>query len=499
MNRDQINDLIKSYSSEFDYNKKETAIILAAGHGKRIKSNTSKMLHRIWEVPTVERVCNACLESLGNANIIIVVGIKAEEVIKTVGKRNSVLYAYQEIQNGTGHAVQVALENIDSQKYEGSIYVLPGDMGLIDAATMNDFKNHFLNSGTDMLVLTGMFEGKTEDNYYGRVVRSPLRGKPGSPANNNGNVIEIIEYKDIVNLPDNKPYKVKFKNKMISFRKKDLIENREFNSGVYAFNYKLLNRLIKEIRSENAQKEIYLTDLIYLFNTHGHRVSAVSPSEQYVLMGFNNKSVLKEMDAVARRVVYEKIKDIVTIDDPDDFFIDESVVNEILELDKAGSPLDIKIGKGVFVGRGVKLNYNTSLMKNSYLSGEISLGKNVTIKENVHLSCYYGQKIELSDNVEIFSGNILKGNISIGESSVIESGVRITGSDEYPVIIGSNVTVKGVTYIFGSIVENSMMIEHSVIVRKKISRPANSRQEKFKVRYFIPESEGLEAIEDLKK
>lgn len=499
MNRDQINDLIKSYSTVFDYNKKETAIILAAGHGKRIKSNTSKMLHRIWEVPTVERVCNACLESLGDANIIIVVGIKAEEVIKTVGKRNSVLYAYQEVQNGTGHAVQVALENIDPQKYEGTIYVLPGDMGLIDAATMNGFKNHFLNSGTDMLVLTGMFEGKTEENYYGRVVRTPLSGKSGKKVSNNGNVIEIIEYKDIINLPDNKPYKVKYKNKMISFRKKDLIENREFNSGVYAFDFKILNRLIKEIRSENVQKEIYLTDLIYLFNTHGHRVSAVSPAEQYVLMGFNNKSVLKEMDAVARRLVYEKIKDIVSIDDPDDFFIDESVVNEILEMDLAGNPLDIKIGKGAFVGRGVKLNYNTSLMRNAYLSGDIHLGKNVTIKENVQISCYYGQKIELRDNVEIFSGNILKGNISIGDDSVIESGVRITGNDEYPVIIGNNVTVKGVTYIFGSIVESSMMIEHSVIVRKKISKPGNARQERFKVRYFIPEAEGVDAIEDLKK
>ncbi len=83
------------------------------------------MLHKIWEIPTVERVYNACAKGLSSANIIIVVGIKAEDVIQTIGKREFVIYAYQEYQNGTGHAVQVALEKIDSSKYDGTIYVFP--------------------------------------------------------------------------------------------------------------------------------------------------------------------------------------------------------------------------------------------------------------------------------------------------------------------------------------------------------------------------------------
>ena len=67
-NKNEIKKLINEYSSTFDYKVNETSIILAAGHGKRIKSNTSKMLHTIWNVPTVERVYNACSAGLKNVN-----------------------------------------------------------------------------------------------------------------------------------------------------------------------------------------------------------------------------------------------------------------------------------------------------------------------------------------------------------------------------------------------------------------------------------------------
>lgn len=499
MNSASIYEIIKNYSAEFDYTKKQTAIILAAGHGKRIKSHTSKMLHKIWEIPTVERVYNACKDAMNDANIIIVVGIKAEEVVKTVGRKENVIFVYQEEQHGTGHAVQVALNVIDPSKYDGSVYVLPGDMGLINGETIQSFQNYFIESEADMVVLTGMYEGKIEDNYYGRVVRVPLKSKGKKPESSGSNVIEIIEYKDINNLDESKPYIVKYNKKNYTFSKSELIENREFNSGVYAFKYSHLDRLIKNISTNNVQKEMYLTDLIYLFNENGLKVSAVYPKDQYVLMGFNNKSVLKEMDGIARKMVYDKLKDVIEIDDPDDFFIDDEVVNEIIELDKKGIPLDIKIGKGTYVGKGVMLNYNLTLTRNVFLSGKIKFGKNVTVRQNAQLSCFYGQQIEIGDNVEIFSGDIIKGNVKVGNNSIIESGVRITGSDEFPVQLGDNVVIKGVSYIFGSLIGNHVHIEHSIIVRKKINKPDSIKNEIYKVKYYLPEPEGLDAIEDLKK
>ncbi|MCK7525986.1 MAG: hypothetical protein MZV64_54440 [Ignavibacteriales bacterium] len=110
-----------------------------------------------------------------------------------------------------------------------------------------------------------------------------------------------MEFKDILALPDDKPYQVTYRNKTYSYTKKELIETNEFNSGVYAFNYKKLIELINNLSSNNAQNEIYITDLISLFNQKGYSVGAVSPTNQYVVMGFNDKSVLKEMDEIARR------------------------------------------------------------------------------------------------------------------------------------------------------------------------------------------------------
>lgn len=490
-NPSSVLNTVESYSSPVEYKNKETAIILAAGHGKRIKSQTSKMLHKIWEIPTVERVYNACNKGLTNSNIIIVVGIKAEDVIKTIGKKNTVSFAYQEVQNGTGHAVQIALDKIKDKNYNGTVYIFPGDMGLIDAETVKFFKEEFEKSNADMMVLTGIFEGAVGDNYYGRILRANDKSK------NKNKVIEILEYKDILNLDKKKPYTANYGKRNYKFTQKELLENREFNSGVYAFKFKPLNNLISKIQSNNVQNEIYLTDLIGLFNNNGYSVEAITPKEQYVLMGFNNKSVLKEMDAIARKLTYEKLKDIITIEDEDDFFIEENVVDEILKMDQQGLPLDINIGKGVYIGNGVKLNYNLVLLKNVFLEGDIKFGKNVTIRENTKLSCYYGQAIVIRSNVEIYSNNTIKGSVTIGENTRIESGVRITGSDQHPVTIGSHVVIKGLTYIFGTDVGNNILIEHSVLLRKKISRPNGVKTDYYNVKYILPEAEGLDAVQDL--
>jgi len=497
MNGKSIEELLQTYSCTFDYNKNETAIILAAGHGKRIKSNTSKMLHKIWGVPTVERVYNACSKGLNDANIIVVTGIKAEEVIKTLGKRESVSYTYQAEQNGTGHAVQVAIDGIDFKKYEGTIFIFPGDMGLIDTETVSFFRDQFYKSNADMMVLTGKFEGTTESNYYGRIIREKYVGKRHEV--DKGNVLEIIEYKDILNLDDNEYHIVLYRGKKNKYSKKELLEIREYNSGVFAFKAKLLAEQIKNIENKNVQKEIYLTDLIALFNRSGYKVSAVYPRNEYVVMGFNNKSVLKEMEEIARKNAYQKLKDIITIEDPSDFFIDENIIDDLIKMDETGNLLDIKIGKGVYIGKGVKLNYGANLQRNVFVKGNVHFGKCITIEANSVISCFYGQLINLGSDVNIGRGNIIKGNVTIDDKTNIETGARIIGNDEYHTLIGKNVTVKGNSYIFGSIIDNNIIIEHSVIIRKKISKPEDYKGDLYIIKFYIPEPVGKEGVADLIK
>lgn len=494
-----VNTIAQDYSSTFNTESREAAIILAAGHGKRIKSQRSKMLHEIWGTTTVERVYNACVRAVPGINTILVVGIKAPEVMRVVGKRPNNQFAYQADQKGTGHAVQVALEKITADDWSGIVYVLPGDMGLIDEPTISEFRTRFLESGSDMSVLTGLFEGKVEDNYYGRIIRVKEFDTEGnSSGSDKDNVIEIMEHKDILALQQDTPYICSYKGRKYSYTREELINTREYNSGVYAFDYKKLQHLAGTISSNNAQGEVYITDLIGLFNQSGYTVSASSPKEEYVVMGFNDKSVLKEMATIFRRNVYEQIKNIIEIDDPDDFFIEESVITDILEMDKKGIPLDIQIGKGVHIGKGVKLNYNLRLKKNVYIDGNVKFGKNVIIWENVHLSCYPDQELVLGDGVEILWGNIVKGNIVLGDNCRIESSVNMTGSNDHPLRLGKNVLIKGTSYLFGTIVADDIVIEHSVLISKQVNQLRKSNGELQRVRFFLPLPSGIDAIESLR-
>jgi len=294
MNNDnEIIKIVKKLSSGTDKIAREIAIILAAGHGKRLKSEKSKMLHTILGVPTVERVYNACKEGINDIYIIIVVGIKAEDVMNHLGKREKTSYAYQQVQNGTGHAVQVALKGLKNIEDDVIVYILPGDMGLIDAETIKDFREEFIKSNADMIVLTGLYEGKPEDNYYGRIIRA---------RDDNRNVIQIMEHKDILALPDDKSYILFFKGKEYAYTKEELINNNEYNSGVFAFRFGKLKEMIGKLETNNVQSEIYLTDLIALFNERGYNVAAASPENNYVVMGFNTQEVLKEMNKIAMKI-----------------------------------------------------------------------------------------------------------------------------------------------------------------------------------------------------
>ncbi len=498
MQKEDIYLMIEDYSSELDYERSEVAVILAAGHGKRIKSQRSKMLHTIWGIPTVERVYNACNNSLISMNTVIVVGIKAPDVVEVFGKRERVAFAYQAEQKGTGHALQIGLEKVSKEKFSGTVYVFPGDMGLINAETVMMFRDSFKNSKCDMMVLTGMYEGNVKHNNYGRIIRVKETDINGVSSGADYNkVIEIIEHKDILALKEDEQYITDYNGRKYAYTKKELIENREYNSGVYAYDYKKLTELIYKITSNNAQNEIYVTDLIGLFNDAGYSVSAVSPKEEYVVMGFNDKSVLKEMEKLYKNKVYDKLKNLIEIEDPDDFFIDETTVSQLLDLDNAGTPLDIKIGKGAYIGKGVQLNYGVQIGREVYMNGNIVCGRNLSVSQFAHLSTFPHQKFIIGDNVEILWGDIIKGNIVIGDNSRIESSVNMTGSDEYPLRIGKNVLIKGTSYIFGSVIEDDVNVEHSVIIKKKIFRQVRKDGSVQKVRFYLPQPSGLDVIEDV--
>ena len=127
MEKEETLSLLKKLSSPLDLSKGSVGIILAAGHGKRIKSEKSKMLHEIWGKPTVVRVQRALERGLGGSAQIIVVGIKGKEVAETVNKKDNLAFVFQEDQKGTGDAVKRALILLSDEDFDGSVYIVPGD------------------------------------------------------------------------------------------------------------------------------------------------------------------------------------------------------------------------------------------------------------------------------------------------------------------------------------------------------------------------------------
>ncbi len=455
MTNDAIKKKLGDLSSIFA-DSENLVIILAAGHGKRIKSSTSKMLHKIWGKTTVERVSLAMNNGIKDTNTIIVVGIKALDVANAIGKNDNVSFALQEEQNGTGHAVLVALESVSIPKSTKYCYVVYADMGLMNCEAISDFKQDFINSEADMIALTGIFDGEEKDNYYGRIVRTKNTTVDGKQTKYKDFVIEIKEHKDILALNDN--YIAKYKDETFEFTKEQLLATKEYNTGVYGFKIEYLQKYITQLKSDNAQNELYITDLIGIFNDENLLVAATSPNDMNVVLGFNNKSVLKEMQSIACQNVYEKVKDMIMIEDERCFFIADEVIEDIVKLDASSDrPLDIYIGRGASIENGVKINYGLSIGRDVALSGNVEFGENVTI----------------------------------------DNRCSICSTDTNDTVIGSNVTIKSNSYIYGCKIDDNVIIENSTLENKHVKCIYNSSNSVVAIRFVYPKPEGVSSIEDL--
>ena len=498
-----MHDLLAEINSPILDDIHRIGIVLAAGHGMRIRSETSKMLHEIWGQPTAVRVARAVQEGLDSPNQVIVVGIKGEDVARAAGPQPGRLFAYQENPvlgrpAGTGDAVRVGLQAFSATAADRDVYIFLGDMGLLTGQVVAQFRASFENADCDMMVLTGLYSGPAETNSYGRIVRVPATDAAGQPAGEDRDkVIEIREHKDILSLDAATPYEAVYNGRTYAFTRQALLETREINTGVVAFRERALRTYIQHLDTDNAQGELLLTDLVQIFNQHQLVVRAATADSEEELLAFNVKSVWRQMEAIARRWAYDKLKDTITIADEEDFFIADEVIEQIVNMDVECGPLDIVIGKGTYIGPEVQLNRRVTIGDRSQLSGHVVLGEGVQIGIGVELSTYPNQTLVLDDEVEVLSRNILKGNLRIGAHSRIESGVLMTGSDEHPMRVGERVTIKGTSYLYGCHIDDDLFIEHSVIKCKRVEQVRRRDGTIQPVRYVLPQPEGLDSIADL--
>ncbi|MFD6186663.1 bifunctional UDP-N-acetylglucosamine diphosphorylase/glucosamine-1-phosphate N-acetyltransferase GlmU [Streptomyces goshikiensis] len=272
-------------------NRPAAVVVLAAGEGTRMKSATPKVLHEICGRSLVGHVVAASRE-LDPAHLVVVVGHAREQVTAHLAAVDAdVRTAVQYEQNGTGHAVRMALEELGGP-IAGTVVVVCGDTPLLTGATLAQLTATHEADGNAVTVLTAEVPDSTG---YGRIVRDGATGA----------VTAIVEHKDATDA-----------QRAI----------REINSGVFAFDGALLADALGKVRTDNSQGEEYLTDVLGILREAGHRVGAAVGADHRQILGINNRVQLAEARALLNaRLLEQAMLAGVTVVDPASTFVDVTV------------------------------------------------------------------------------------------------------------------------------------------------------------------------------
>jgi len=296
-----------------------SVVILAAGQGKRMKSDLPKVLQPLAGRPLLKHVIDTARE-LHAHDIHVVYGHGGERVRESLASE-SVSWALQAEQHGTGHAVQQAMPGVPDDHL---VLVLYGDVPLVQAATLQRLVD--AAAGGEALAILSV---RMQDPAgYGRIVRDRA-----------GNVARIVEHKD-------------------ANQKERAID--EVNTGLMAASAKRMREWLGQLKNDNAQGEYYLTDVVVMAARAGLKVNAILAEREDEVLGVNDKVQLAEVEAVyRRRRAQELMLQGVTLVDPARF--------------DARGP--------VVVGRDVHIDVNVVFEGNVRLGDRVRIGPNVVISD----------------------------------------------------------------------------------------------------------------------
>jgi UDP-N-acetylglucosamine diphosphorylase/glucosamine-1-phosphate N-acetyltransferase len=244
---------------------KVAAVILAAGLGKRMKSDKAKVLHEINGKPMVLYVIETAKKIVGD-NIVVVIGKQAEKVSEIVSKEHKVIFALQKEQLGTGHAVKCALPFLP--EYSEQVLILCGDVPLLSYNTVKRLYEEHIRSSRDISVLAVEADNP---KGYGRII-----------LDNENNVSGIVEEADATDA-----------QKQI----------KTINSGIYCVKREFLEYFLNKISSNNAQSEFYLTDIIKIGYNYNKNIGAVLGQDNEELLGINSIQDLMAIERIIQKRV----------------------------------------------------------------------------------------------------------------------------------------------------------------------------------------------------
>jgi bifunctional UDP-N-acetylglucosamine pyrophosphorylase/glucosamine-1-phosphate N-acetyltransferase len=385
------------------------AIILAAGHGKRMKSERAKVLHEVCGRPMIRYVVDAA-RGAGARTIVVVVGCGAEQVRACLENDPDVLFATQERQLGTGDAVRVCRGVLAD--YRGPALVLVGDEPLIRPEPLADLLALQQSEGAACLLGTAVLPDPTG---FGRILRDSA-----------GRFLRIVEQRDCT--PEEKAI-------------------REVNPSCYVFDLPGLWDALDRLDTQNVQGEYYLTDAPALLQSLGRKVVALNALEPDDILGVNTRQHLAQAHAIMQSRIQDRwMSEGVSIVDPRNTYIDGRAR---IGTDTTIFPFTVITGT-VTIGRKCRVGPFTHLRDGTVLADGAEVGAFVEVNRSHfeagararHLA-YLGDA-HLGPGANIGAGVITanfdgrtKSRTTIGAQAMIGSGAVLVA----PVTIGPGATV----------------------------------------------------------
>lgn len=398
------------------------AIILAAGKGTRMKSDLPKVLHKVAGISMLEHVFRS-VSAIDPEKTVTVVGHKAELVEQVLAGQTD--FVRQTEQLGTGHAVMMAepvLENLT-----GQTLVIAGDTPLITGESLKNLIDFHINHKNVATILTAEADNPFG---YGRIVR-----------NQHDEVLKIVEQKDASDFEQ---------------------QIKEINTGTYVFDNARLFEALKNINTNNAQGEYYITDVIGIFRENGEKVGAYTLKDFDESLGVNDRVALATAESVMRRRINQQhMVNGVSFVNPHATYIgvDVEIAPEVQVEANVTLKGQTKIGAETILTNGTYIVDSVigerTVITNSMIE-ESSVADGVTVGPYAHIrpGSSLAKDVHVGNFVEVKGSSIGEntkaghltyiGNSEVGANVNFGAGtitVNYDGQKKYKTIIGNNVFV----------------------------------------------------------
>ncbi|WP_273661513.1 bifunctional UDP-N-acetylglucosamine diphosphorylase/glucosamine-1-phosphate N-acetyltransferase GlmU [Corynebacterium heidelbergense] len=370
-----------------------SVVVLAAGAGTRMRSATPKTLHAIGGRTLLEHSLHAAAQAHPE-HIVAVIGHGRELVGPAVSQTaehlgRDIKIAVQEEQNGTGHAVQCAMQQLEG--FSGTVIVTNADVPLLTSETLRRLHEAHVEVPTAVTVLS---VAQPDPKGYGRIIRT-----------SDGEVTAIVEEKDAT-----------AEQKVIT----------EVNSGVFAFDADILRGALGKLNTNNAQGELYLTDVLGIARSQGHPVRAHMAEDAEELAGVNDRIQLAAAGAeLNRRCVREAMRQGATVVDPATTWID----------------VDVQVGRDVTIHPGTQLKGSTHIADDCEIGPDTTL-VNVEVGEGSRVLRTHGYDATIGAHAEVGPFAYLRPGTDLGDEGKIGGFVETKKAK-----IGRGSKVPHLTYV----------------------------------------------------